>query len=128
MKKFIWFLTLIWFVVASNMQLIHAEDMRGEIMPKGHIMKNSDDSIFCKTTDKSTEKECYKDLLWDKYITSSLSKTELSKYLTNTLPIYVSNFVIPSGQDIDIKQHSPPNLIFQKSNYPNLISIIKNLN
>ncbi|EKE27266.1 MAG: hypothetical protein ACD_3C00231G0004 [uncultured bacterium (gcode 4)] len=131
MKRIIWFLTLLLFLVASNMQLIHASEMKNESINKEHAMHNEDDSIFCDVSEDGEKQEnddCYQDIIWDRYISSNQLKLE-SVNAFNLVSFSSFQYDEPIVEiNLNSRPHSPPDIFFQKSSYSNLLWIIKNLN
>lgn len=126
MKRLIWLLTLIWFLVASHIQLIHAEDMRNMKMHGNHIIHGNFESIFC---DKSNtqESQCTKEIFPDK-IAEKKQKDDLIVRITNDFYIdflLVNHF---TGENIKIWENITEIPIFYKSTYHNMTWIIRNLN
>ena len=126
MKKIIWFLTFIWFLVISNLQLVHA--LESEDMHSSNIQmtKQNDESIFCDIWNR-TESQCIKELLPDKLFRNE-EKSDISIKIINNFcfenePFFSLYKNIPNNII-----NSPPIPIFNKSIYSNLNWIIKNLN
>ncbi len=113
------------------MQLIHASEMKNESINNEHSMHIEDDSIFCDVSEDGEKQEnddCYLDIIWDKQISSNQLKLETIKIFN-----LISFSAFQSDEPIveiklNSRQHSPPDIFFQKSSYSNLSWIIKNLN
>ena len=85
MKKFVSYLALTAFAVASHMSTVHAWDMFGMAMDGGHEMK-SDHSIFCSETPSKTDtSDCAKQTVPENSIVVSRS-FELPELDTKPLP------------------------------------------
>ena len=128
MKKIIWFFTLIWFIVASNMQLVHAVEMKNDLMYKNHIMQKVDNTAFCDNSNKNDKNECYKEIILDKYV-SKQEKTKTNTILFTVLPItFFSDKTIKLYKIFYNIKYIWKIPIFEKSSYLNLLWIVKNLN
>ncbi len=128
MKKLFVYITLIWFTIVSQMQLVHAFDMQKMNMAGHHTMIEIKQSIFCETSNETKKTECTKELIPDKLLFQS-NNEELFENFTFILPV---SFNI--SEDISDESllpnfsHSPPDLFFEKTKYASLIGIIKNVN
>lgn len=73
MKKFVSYLALTAFAVASHMSTVHAWDMFGMAMDGGHEMK-AEHSIFCsETPSKSENSDCAKQTVPENVVVVSKS-------------------------------------------------------
>jgi len=128
MKKIFAYITLVWFTIVSQMQLVHAFDMQKMTMSTNHEMTGLRHSIFCETSQKTKETQCAKEIIPDKLISQS-NNEEIVQTYTFILPI---NFT--SSQNnieeplVPNYPHGPPYLFFEKTKYASLVGIIKNVN
>lgn len=134
MKRLATLLTLIWFMIASQMQSIHAMDMWAMDTHENmaHLMSNNE-SIFCNSDPvKQNQNDCYKELIWDRSVNIE-NKQELKNDKKISYPnqiFYVNKSNLNwLNLSLELVNYSPPEGIFkQKSDYQNLTWIIKNLN
>jgi hypothetical protein len=87
MKKFLTSLTLLIFLVLSQMQLVHAFDMkRVDIVAHHHSVMEVKKSIFCTPSHEDNESDCAKVLIPDAVTPSENQKAFKTKNLSS-LPI-----------------------------------------
>ncbi len=129
MKKFLAFLTFLTFLIISQMQSVHAFDMSGMDMSSGHHSRaGTAVSIFCETSPDTTQNQCAKELIPDK----ALSKQDTPESLkTPIISVPFSHYVEVGSQENTSKIVSicgPPEAIYYRSAYVNMMGIMKSLN
>lgn len=131
MKRILSFLTLAAFAIASQMPLLHAMDMENASLQNSGEMQMVQPLVFCGNETKKqndTPQCCLHQMFPDTLVQAQgISLKKIGKVITILPFAFQETLVLSVNNDIPQNIHAPPD-IFQKSNYRNLIGIVKNLN
>lgn len=133
MKKIKIYFTLFCFLIVSQIQLIHAIDMWDIFVHENKMMYSVNHNtihtpLFCDShSSKQTHNDCSQDIVIDKWILLQ-NKVEWKNKIKFLFSFYPNKIYFVNKMDINIPSHSFPFFISSKSNYIELIWIVKHIN
>lgn len=127
MKRILSSLIFLGFLIISQMQLVHAFDMRWMDMTAHHAVMQMEEPIFCETSSQNNEEKCIVEILPYK-ILSQQNWKELIEKVAFVLPLsFPFQKISWNNPAVSAPLFRSPDLIFQKTKYTNLVGIIKML-